>query len=62
MLTRRELLKSTGKTAVVVGLSGTSFPDSVFGLGRKSLKDTLSPENYNRMTKKWDPIYGPLLS
>jgi hypothetical protein len=59
-LTKREFLKLSGQAALALGLADSVFSGAE-ALGRKSIEETLKPENYSKLTKKWDPIYGPPL-
>jgi hypothetical protein len=59
-LTRRDFFKKTGQIALAAGLSGYSL-SSCLGARevRKSPEETLRKDNDARLTRDWDPIYGP---
>jgi hypothetical protein len=57
---RREFLKKVGKVTLVTGLAGTALSGCTrIGMARKSLEQNLSAESYAKLTKQWDPVYGP---
>jgi len=59
-LTRRDFLKHSGKFGLAAGLitMGTAACSSPGGL-RKNLEEIFSSDGYFRLTRGWDPIYGP---
>jgi len=59
-VTRRDFLKRSGKFGLAVGLatSGISACSSS-GTFKKSLEETMTSDHYFRMTRDWDPVYGP---
>jgi len=61
-LTRRNFLRQTGKWVCAAGFACTGISGCGSSVSfRKSLEDTISNENYFRLTRGWDPVYGPPL-
>ncbi len=59
-LNRRDFLKRVGRIALTTGLASFSLPGCINpGQYRKNLNETLSEDHYAKLTKDWDPIYGP---
>ena len=57
---RREFLKKVGQATITAGFAGFGLPRCVnLGTGGKSSRLNPSLENYTRLTKEWDPIFGP---
>ena len=58
--TRREFLERSLKIAFITGLSGFGSSGCAgLDTSRKSLDEVLNPDYYAKLTKDWDPIYGP---
>lgn len=59
-LTRRDLLKKTGKIALGFGsMSQLPLGCTSGSVGRISRDEALWNDHYETFTKHWDPIYGP---
>lgn len=57
---RREFLRKAGKVALATGLAGSALSSCTsIGLSKKSLEETLRGDSYAKLTKNWDPVYGP---
>jgi hypothetical protein len=60
--TRRNFLEMGLKSVLATGIGGSLFSGCI-GLGKpkKGLAEVLSRDYYAKLTKNWDPIYGPPL-
>ena len=57
---RREFIKRVGGVTLVTGLAGSVLSACArMGMTKKGLERNLNPESYPKLTRGWDPVYGP---